>query len=241
MTLHRATGTRTLIVNADDFGQSAGITRGVIEAHQHGIVTSASLMVLWPASAVAAAYACGRPAMSGGLHIDLGEWLYVNGRWRARYQRVDLNDPDAVEREVRMQLERFQDLVGRDPTHLDSHQHVHRREPVRSVLMRVASELRVPLRESTPGIRHRGDFYGQGAAGEPLPDFISVTRLVSSLSRLPEGVTELACHPGYAADLDTMYQSERSVEVRTLCADEVRDTLAKEHFRLTSFRHLGLK
>ena len=110
---------RTLIVNADDFGQSAGITRGVIEAHERGIVTSASLMVLWPASALAAAYARGRPAMSGGLHVDLGEWLYLGGTWRTRYQRVDLNDPAAVEREVRMQLERFRDLIGRDPSHLE--------------------------------------------------------------------------------------------------------------------------
>ena len=43
-------GTRHLIVNADDFGQSAGINRGIIEAHEHGIVTSTSLMVRWPAA-----------------------------------------------------------------------------------------------------------------------------------------------------------------------------------------------
>ena len=42
---------RYLIVNADDFGQSPGINRGVIEAHENGIVTSASLMVRWPAAA----------------------------------------------------------------------------------------------------------------------------------------------------------------------------------------------
>jgi predicted glycoside hydrolase/deacetylase ChbG (UPF0249 family) len=52
--------TRQLIVNADDFGQSAGVNRGVIEAHENGIVTSASLMVRWPDAADAARYA--RPA-----------------------------------------------------------------------------------------------------------------------------------------------------------------------------------
>ena len=50
------------IVNADDFGQSPGITRGVIAAHERGIVTSASLMVRWPSANEAAAYARpGRP------------------------------------------------------------------------------------------------------------------------------------------------------------------------------------
>jgi len=43
-------GTRFLIVNADDFGQSPGINRGIIKAHADGIVTSVSLMVRWPAS-----------------------------------------------------------------------------------------------------------------------------------------------------------------------------------------------
>jgi predicted glycoside hydrolase/deacetylase ChbG (UPF0249 family) len=53
-------------------------------------------------------------------------------------------------------------------------------------------------------------------------------------------VTELACHPGYADDLDTAYRAERRVEVRTLCAREVRETIAKEQIRLTSFHELHL-
>ena len=54
---------RLLIVNADDFGQTAGVNRGVIEAHDRGIVTSASLMVRWPAAAEAASFARARPAL----------------------------------------------------------------------------------------------------------------------------------------------------------------------------------
>ena len=45
---------RRLIMNADDFGISPGVNAGIIEAHERGIVTSASLMVRWP-DAVAAA------------------------------------------------------------------------------------------------------------------------------------------------------------------------------------------
>ena len=62
---------RYLIVNADDFGQSTGINKGVIQAHEEGIVTSASLMVRWPAAPEAAAYARNRPGLSVGLHVDL--------------------------------------------------------------------------------------------------------------------------------------------------------------------------
>jgi hypothetical protein len=62
-----------LIVNADDFGLSGGVNAGIMAAHEHGIVTSASLMVRWPA----ARYAAGHPRMSLGLHLDLGEWAFT--------------------------------------------------------------------------------------------------------------------------------------------------------------------
>lgn len=229
---------RTLIVNADDFGQSPGVTRGVVEAHERGIVTSASLMVCWPAAEAAAAYARTHRALSVGLHVDLGEWMWCRGAWRGRCQRVELDDPNAVEREVRTQLERCRELLGRDPTHLDSHQHVHRREPVLSILTRLAGALGVPLRHVTPGICYHGGFYGQTPTGEPLPELIGVASLVSSLLTLDHGVTELACHPGYADDLDTVYRAERAIEVTTLCAGEVRAALASGQIRLRSFEAL---
>ena len=230
---------RTLVVNADDFGQSPGVTRGIIEAHERGIVTSASLMVLWPASTAAASYARTRPELSVGLHIDLGEWTCTEHTWRCRYQRVDVKDTRAVEGEVREQLERCRDLLGRNPTHLDSHQHVHRKEPALSVLINVANEVGVPLRHVTPGIRYCGDFYGQTAAGDPIPDSIGVPSLLWLLLSLTRGVTELACHPGYAEDLDTVYKPERRVELRTLCSREIRATLAEEQIRLATFQDLA--
>src|SRR3712207_7572277 len=80
------TNKRYLIVNADDFGRSFGVNRGIIEAHENGIVTSASLMVRWPAAAAAAAYAKERPGLGLGLHLDLGEWAYKAGAWPAVYE-----------------------------------------------------------------------------------------------------------------------------------------------------------
>src|SRR2546426_8473794 len=86
------TGARYLIVNADDFGRSAGVNRGIIRAHQHGIVTSASLMVRWPAAAAAAEYARRHSRLSVGLHLDLGEWVYGSSNWTVLYQVVALDD-----------------------------------------------------------------------------------------------------------------------------------------------------
>src|SRR5215469_1414329 len=95
---------RHLIVNADDFGQSRGVNRGIITAHEHGIVTSASLMVRWPAAAEAAAYARSHPALSLGLHFDLGEWICRNGTWLPLYEVVPGGDAAAVVSEIGRQL-----------------------------------------------------------------------------------------------------------------------------------------
>lgn len=232
---------RYLIVNADDFGLSPSVNRGVIEAHGGGIVTSASLMVCWPAAVDAAAYAREHPDLSIGLHVDLGEWFYREEAWLPAYEVVPTDNSAAVAEEAARQLAAFRRLIGRDPTHLDSHQHVHLREPVRSVLIEVANELGVPLRHYEPRIRYCGDFYGQTGEGLPLPEAISVDALTKVFASLPPGVTELACHPGLDGELQSTYRSERVQELRVLCDPRVRAALAAEEIELCSFASNVLK
>jgi predicted glycoside hydrolase/deacetylase ChbG (UPF0249 family) len=228
--------TRRLIVNADDFGQSPGINRGVAIASEQGIVTSASLMVRWPAAAAeAAAIARRLPRLSVGLHFDLGEWIYGAGEWRPLYEVVPVDDESAVRNEARAQLDRFRELVGADPTHVDSHQHVHRHEPVTGVLEELAAELDVPLRDRTPLVRYSGDFYGQSGRGELLPDAITTASLLEILRQLPAGVTELGCHPADAADVTSPYGAERLTELATLCDPRVKLAVADLGIRLLSF------
>ncbi|HJZ60484.1 MAG TPA: ChbG/HpnK family deacetylase [Gemmataceae bacterium] len=230
---------RLLIVNADDFGQTAGVNRGVIEAHERGIVTSASLMVRWPAAGEAAAYARARPALSLGLHVDLGEWARWSEDWVAVYEVVPLGEEAAVAAEVGRQLGEFRRLTGSDPTHLDSHQHVHRGEPVRSVLTRLACGLGVPVRGCTPSVAYCGDFYGHSRRGEPCPEAITADALAQLLASLPAGLTELSCHPGYGGGPGSMYVAERAAEVRALCDPRVRAAVAGEGIELLSFRDIG--
>jgi len=227
--------TRWLIVNADDFGLSPGVTQGILRAHQRGIVTSTSLMVRAANAADAALLAPAHPALSVGLHVDLAEWVFRNGEWMPLYRVVDTDDPRAVELEVRHQLETFRRLTGRAPTHLDSHQHAHRNEPVRSVLLNLARELGVPLRGCDPRVNYCGMFYGQTGEGLPYPEGISLDGLLNTLRTLPPGLTELACHPGEAEDLDSVYRAERPRELEVLCAPEARATLDELGIELCSF------
>lgn len=230
---------RFLIVNADDFGITAGVNRGIIEAHEHGIVTSASLMVRYPAALEAAEYAKANARLSVGLHFDIAEWRYVDGEWRAFYIVADAEDAAVVREELARQLTEFHRLVGREPTHLDSHQHAHDSEPVRSVMMDAAGRLRVPLRNCTPGVAYCGAFYGQSGRGDPFPEGIGTGSLVATIEALAPGWTELACHPGYADDLESIYLHEREQEVRALCHSEVKQALQSAGVALRSFSALA--
>lgn len=226
---------RLLIVNGDDFGRTPGINRGVIRTHEHGILTSASLMVRWPAAADAAAYCRKTPTLSLGIHLDLGEWVFSEGAWRSLYQVVDTDDPEAVRTEVHAQLDAFRRLVGREPSHLDSHQHVHLQEPVRTILLEEGQRLQVPTRGCSTEVSYCGDFYGQTGKGEPWPEGITRDALVRILQGLGVGVTELSCHPGENDDFDSVYRAERAYEVQVLCDPKIRRRLAQADVTLTAF------
>lgn len=229
-----------LIVNADDFGMSPGINQGIIEAHERGIVTSASLMMRGRAVEKAVVYARSHERLSVGLHVDLGEWKSGSDGWKPVYEVVPLDDRDAIVAEVRQQVLKFRAMLGRNPTHLDSHQHVHLEEPVRGVLMRAAEILQVPLRSCTPGIDYCGSFYGQVGGGRAAPEAITVDAMLNLLRGLTPGITELACHPAAFDDVRSAYATEREVELRVLCDPALKKAIDQHRIRLRSFTHLRL-
>lgn len=210
---------RYLIVNGDDLGMSRGVNRGIFEAHERGVLTSASLFVDRPWSDEAAEAARAVPGLSVGLHADL-----------------DAVEPSAVQDELRRQLARFDELMGAPPTHLDSHHNVHQRPELLAEVLAVSQESGLLVRACS-AVRYLADFYGQ-RSGRTDVCRIDVAALVQLLkTRLDDGVTELGCHPGYVdADLASRYTAEREVELRTLCDGAVRAVLSEEQIVLVGFR-----
>ena len=225
---------RTLIVNADDFGLSEGVNEGIVHSHEHGIVTSASLMVWQPAAATAAAAARRHPRLSLGLHVDLAEWERHGGAWRLRYGRVDTDDAEAVAGEVDRQLERFRRLTSRAPTHLDSHQHLHRSQPLGRVLRERAERLGVPLR-GTGEPRYCGAFWGEDGDGGRDHRAITPSALASLIRDLPDGATELCCHPAASVPAGWAYGEQRLAELASLCSPQVREAVRDSGVRLLGF------
>ncbi len=212
---------RWLIVNGDDFGMSRGINRGIVEAHEAGVLTSTSLLVDGPASEDAVALAGAHPNLSVGLHLEL-----------------DAAGPERAAAECERQLARFLELVGELPTHVDSHHNVHDDLRVLPLVLRLAEHAGVPLRGHR-GARHVGKFYGQWG-GRTHPEQIGVDGLLRLLdAEVHEGVTELSCHPGYVEPgFRSSYLAERELELRTLCDARVRDGIRAREIQLIGFRDL---
>ena len=211
---------RRLIVNADDFGLAAGVNEGIVEAHVRGILTSTSLMVDRRATADAVRRARAHPALSVGLH-------YVE-------DGPEIDEPGHAARAFAAQLARFRELTGADPTHVDSHHHVHLTRM--STFTPLVAPLGVPLR-GDGRVRYLGGFYAQPQRGVVELKRVRAPFLVELLSGdITAAFTELGCHPArVSSDLHSSYTSEREVELATLTEPGLRARIADLGLTLASY------
>src|SRR4029077_4458169 len=217
---------RYLIVNADDFGADDDINRGVIEAHERGIVTSASLMVNMPGARSAVRLAKEHPKLSLGLHVNV----------TAGDRVVDLGDVRALRRELDRQFDAFRDMTGDIPTHLDSHQHVHRQLNIGRAFLELSHRYRIPLRDSSE-VSYIGTFYGQWEDGRTDLRYISLDYLISVLNNVEPGFSELACHPGtQGGHFDAVYNWQREIEVESLTDPRAKVAAARAEVQPTTNR-----
>ena len=218
---------RYVIFNADDFGASTGINRGIIECHVNGVLTSTSLMVTGRAVDEAVALSRRHPDLAIGLHFDV---------WGEDEREFDISDHDAVRVEFRRQLEEFHRLMGRPPTHVDSHRHAHRQPGMMSVFAELVAPLGVPLRDDGR-VKFVGGFYAQWEWLVTELEYVSVPFLERMLrEEVGPGWTEISCHPGYPSpDFQSVYLAEREHEVRTLTDPRIGACLRDAGLRLASF------
>jgi hopanoid biosynthesis associated protein HpnK len=152
---------RRLIINADDFGLTAGVNRAIVEAHDSGIVTSATMMANGQAFEDAVSLARSRTRLGVGCHIMLVDGTPLLretashtlldsskstpeapcfregiGKFAAAALRGRL-DPDEIEGEAAAQIRKLQ-ASGISVTHLDSHKHTHMFPQVFKPLLRAA-------------------------------------------------------------------------------------------------------
>ena len=215
---------RHLIVNADDFGLSSGVNEGIVEAHERGVVTSTSLMVDAPGAEEAAGLARAYPDLGVGLHF-------------VEPADADLDDAGQAASAFAAQLERFRSLAGADPTHVDSHHHVHAEQYRMATFSALVAPLGVPLRHDGR-VPYIGGFYAQWEPGVSELRYVSRKFLVELVrSETVDGFTELGCHPArITGDFSSSYYREREVELRTLTEPGLREELEALGARLVTYR-----
>jgi chitin disaccharide deacetylase len=219
---------KRLIINADDYGLSRGITDGILLTHQKGILTSTSLMVNQPATEYAIARAAEAPELGIGIHLNLTQGTPVlpgdqipslvneHGQFHScgvlagKLLRFQVS-PREIESEFRAQIGAMKSY-GLVPTHADSHHRIHMypsaaRAFHNAVLSEGISRARAPRKRYWPatdrwGGPHIGPLYRRIAAKSYL-EFLQA--VVFRDLQLPDaGVT---FHPSYSGKLSSLPQA----------------------------------
>jgi predicted glycoside hydrolase/deacetylase ChbG (UPF0249 family) len=154
--------------------------------------------------------------------------------------------PEHVLLEARAQLRRFREILGRLPTHFDTHHHAHRLPVVLEALLVLAWETGRPIRAASPEVQAQLRREGIPTTDRFREDFFGPAATVDTLRRIIDeaepGTTELMCHPAYVDDLlrqGSSYSEPRAAELKALVAVEVRHALQASGVKLTDFTSLS--
>src|SRR5882672_9937354 len=245
---------RQLVVNADDLGLTVGVNDGIFDAHELGILTSASLFANAPATEDAIRRARSRASLGVGVHLTLVDGTPTlpprsiptlvtgDGRFRHSWRpfiaaclqhRVSL---DEVERELTAQIERIRG-AGISPTHLDAHKHVHAYPPVFAIVARLAARFGIPVVR----VPYERSSLSSALGRESVQPATTRRQAWLNAALWPwaqrnYGVTELMVHPGYVDEalrrMSTRLVDSRLEEVALLSSMETRALLVGERIQL---------
>jgi predicted glycoside hydrolase/deacetylase ChbG (UPF0249 family) len=251
-----------LVVNADDFGFTRDVNRGIIEAHRDGILTATTLMATGAAFDDAVTLARENPSLDIGCHLVLVGDAPFPPTVAKLTQAVALKRIHVYD-ELRRQIARIVD-AGLAPTHLDTHKHTHLLPPVLDAVARLSEEFKIPwvrrpfdfplqpggvswtkraVSRSLSVVRGRfarilASHHCRSTdhfAGFQITGHYDAASLVALIQALPEGSTEFMCHPGRCTE-ELRSQKTRLKESRE---QELRALTAPEV--RASLRDAGVK
>lgn len=249
---------KRLIINADDFNLTPGVTRGVLKAHDEGILTSTTILINLPLEEKTVREVSKRKRLGIGLHLNvtLGKPLtrstsLVNTEgtflrpqnYAQRLPRIG----DLI-REYETQVQLFQKRFSRKPDHLDTHHHLHDHPLFFKALSLTARKWKLPIRRSR--IFQLGEYAGW-LKGLQTTDFLfgnleahrhwERNSFLGIATNLPEGTSEIGCHPGFCdVQLRTIssFQKAREEELKLFSDKRLRKILSDLKIELIRFIQL---
>ncbi|MGX7777088.1 carbohydrate deacetylase [Streptococcus pluranimalium] len=242
---------KQVIINADDFGYSPAVNAGIVKAYQDGILTSTTLMANMPGCLEAVELAKKNPGLGVGVHMVLtcgqamtkGKTISQNGHFYSLkdYQeyRSQIDDEEIFEEwchQIDYLLEK-----GLQPTHIDSHHHLHTFPENLVITKRIAQKYQLPMRNAYDLEKNVSLPYQIGATGfldlsnypnirdlshsfeELKPECLDEIRAVLDLVK-DNAITELMVHPAYVDEIlyfNSSFNVQRIKEVSLLCDKHV--------------------
>ena len=275
---------KRLIVTGDDFGLSLEVNRGIEQAHQAGILTTASLIVGAPCTSDAIKRARRLPNLNVGLHIVVvrgtpvlapGQLTAItNNRGRFIDNLFEAGvrfhfSPRAAGQllaEIRSQFEAFK-RSGLELDHVNAHHHMHVHPTVLGAIVAIGKEhnlkaVRLPLepsltvrparlqqlietvclepwlRRMSMQLRQAEIFTNDFLFGRRDYPNMSRANVMSLLSQLPHGTTEMCFHPTmkYIGNSGGYYANE---DLKTLISNDIAQALIRLGVEQTSFAALS--
>ncbi|MBP2664955.1 MAG: YdjC family protein [Firmicutes bacterium] len=243
-----------LIINADDLGLTSGCNEGIIKAITKGIVTDTTLMVNTDFTQDAIGKLKQHGITRVGLHLNLtfGEPVLAAGQVpslvdaQGRFRRkaaetVPLMKSIDVKRELSAQVAKFL-ATGLGLTHLDSHHHAHTYPAILDIVIDLAQQLHVPLRQGNETVRQTIKKAGIAATDAISLNFYEQGATLDNLKQIiqshPCGTLEIMCHPANPDQLlydISSYNHWRENELAVLTSQEIQDFIKNNGVRLVGF------
>lgn len=247
------------IINADDFGLTDGVTRGIVQAINYGIVSSTTAMACVPGAAERLRRWAPQIPECIGAHLQLTTGRPLShpsmiptlcnsdGNFHLTKSALASASVSEILLEWQAQYQFLLD-VGIKPTHIDTHHHVHKLPNVFQAFCEMAMHLAIPARAVTPSMRRSlqqaciacPDQISLGFYGDHLT-LNSLLALTTNIVTHGASFIEIMCHPGYSCDLlatVSKYTHQRDRELAILCDPLLRENLNQRNIQYSTYKPL---
>ena len=227
---------KKLIVNADDFGYRSLINKGIIYAHQNGLVKSTSMLVDRDAFDEAVILAKGNPDLGIGLHIDIDKFFIIDHEAGIAKGWINNKIPDfaIIKSDIKRQIDKLL-ATGIKIDHFDSHHHTHLYPEVINIVIELCKEYNIKA------IRFFERFYNDKVfAGKmkqilidnniKIPDSFIEGWYYGNVDEV-QSVTEIMTHPGYG-------EIWREAEVGPCCDKMLSEYCQKNDIKIIKFSEI---
>jgi len=250
--IKRGRNSMKLIINGDDFGLSEANTLGIIKAYKDGILRSTTMMTNMEHAAFAAGLMPKYPKLGVGLHLTLTMGKPIlkthqtivdqNGDFRKQseyYKKSFEIDLEEIKAEYQAQMDRFIELTGKLPTHIDHHHSQCLVEEAPAIFFELAKKYDLPIRNGYALFGEGYDYQKVDFVRDFYDDNATIEFfLEDSANLLSYEIVECMAHPGYL-DNDMYHKSsynlQRMKEMEILCDERVKNWVKENKIELVNF------